>query len=81
MILPDDYLRRGRRRACGGRLFVLDCIASGTIWVDMAGLRRRRAGQRAAEGLERLALLRLVMLSDWRASASTPPPAAALPAI
>ncbi|WP_295642037.1 aminotransferase class V-fold PLP-dependent enzyme [uncultured Methylibium sp.] len=37
MILPDDYLRQvaDAVHAVGG-LFVLDCIASGTIWVDMA---------------------------------------------
>ena len=37
MILPDGYLRAVAEavRAVGG-LFVLDCIASGTIWVDMA---------------------------------------------
>ena len=37
MILPDDYLRAvaDAVHAVGG-LFVLDCIASGTIWVDMA---------------------------------------------
>jgi aspartate aminotransferase-like enzyme len=36
MILPDDYLRQVGEavRAVDG-LFVLDCIASGTIWVDM----------------------------------------------
>lgn len=36
MILPDDYLRAVSEavHAVGG-LFVLDCIASGTIWVDM----------------------------------------------
>ena len=36
MILPDDYLRRvadAVHRA--GGLFVLDCIASGCVWVDM----------------------------------------------
>jgi aspartate aminotransferase-like enzyme len=36
IILPDDYLRAmadAVRRVDG--LFVLDCIASGTIWVDM----------------------------------------------
>ena len=56
MILPDDYLRAvaDAVHAVGG-LFVLDCIASGTIWVDMQATRRRRADQRAAEGLERLA--------------------------
>ena len=36
MILPDDYLRAvaDATHAVGG-LFVLDCIASGTLWVDM----------------------------------------------
>lgn len=36
MILPDDYIRSMTEavHAVGG-LFVLDCIASGTIWVDM----------------------------------------------
>jgi aspartate aminotransferase-like enzyme len=37
MMLPDSYLRAmaDAVHASGG-LFVLDCIASGTIWVDMA---------------------------------------------
>ncbi len=36
MILPDDYLRAiaDATHAAGG-LFVLDCIASGALWVDM----------------------------------------------
>lgn len=36
MILPDDYIRTvsDAVHAVGG-LFVLDCIASGAIWVDM----------------------------------------------
>ena len=36
MILPDDYLRAisDATREVGG-LFVLDCIASGAMWVDM----------------------------------------------
>ncbi len=36
MILPDDYLKAvaDAVHAVGG-IFVLDCIASGTIWVDM----------------------------------------------
>ncbi len=36
MILPDDYLRKvtDAVHAVGG-LFVLDCIASGCMWVDM----------------------------------------------
>jgi aspartate aminotransferase-like enzyme len=36
MLLPDDYLRAvaDAAHAVGG-LFVLDCIASGALWVDM----------------------------------------------
>ncbi len=36
IILPDDYLRAvaDAVHAVGG-LFVLDCVASGTVWVDM----------------------------------------------
>lgn len=37
ILLPDDYLRAvgAAVREVGG-LFVLDCVASGTVWVDMA---------------------------------------------
>ena len=37
MIIPDDYLKAvgAAVRAVDG-LFVLDCVASGTVWVDMA---------------------------------------------
>ncbi|WP_234085524.1 alanine--glyoxylate aminotransferase family protein [Azonexus sp. R2A61] len=37
MILPDDYLKAVGQavRAVDG-MFVLDCVASGTVWVDMA---------------------------------------------
>jgi len=37
MILPDDYLRAvaDAVHGAGGGMFVLDCIASGAIWVDM----------------------------------------------
>ena len=39
MILPDDYIAAVAEavHAVGG-IFVLDCIASGTIWVDMGAL-------------------------------------------
>lgn len=39
ILLPDDYLRRvaAAVHAVGGML-VLDCIASGTLWVDMKSL-------------------------------------------
>ena len=36
MILPDDYLRQvGEAARSVGALFVLDCIASGAMWVNM----------------------------------------------
>ena len=36
MMLPDDYLRAvGEAVREAGGLFVLDCIASGAMWVDM----------------------------------------------
>jgi aspartate aminotransferase-like enzyme len=39
MILPDDYLKSVAAAAHEvGALFVLDCIASGCIWVDMKAL-------------------------------------------
>ena len=39
ILLPDDYIRRvtAAVHAVGG-LFVLDCIASGTLWVNMHSL-------------------------------------------
>ncbi len=39
MILPDDYIRAvsDAVRAVGG-IFVLDCVASGAMWVDMQAL-------------------------------------------
>jgi aspartate aminotransferase-like enzyme len=39
MLLPDDYLKAVAKatREAGG-LFVLDCIASGELWVDMRAL-------------------------------------------
>lgn len=36
MMLPDDYIRAVGAAVRGyGGLFVLDCVASGTLWVDM----------------------------------------------
>ncbi len=36
MLLPDDYIRAVTAAVhAEGGLFVLDCIASGTLWVDM----------------------------------------------
>ena len=39
MLLPDDYLRTVAAAVHEhGGLFVLDCVASGTLWVDMADI-------------------------------------------
>lgn len=39
MILPDDYLQAVAEAVHSvGGLFVLDCIASGAIWVDMSAI-------------------------------------------
>lgn len=39
ILLPDDYLARiGTATAAVGGLFVLDCIAAGVVWADMAAL-------------------------------------------
>jgi aspartate aminotransferase-like enzyme len=39
ILLPDEYVRRAAAAVHEvGGLFVLDCVASGTLWVDMAAL-------------------------------------------
>jgi len=39
IILPDDYLKAvAEATHAAGGLFVLDCIASGCMWVDMAAI-------------------------------------------
>lgn len=39
IILPDDYLKRVAAAVhANGGLFVLDCVASGAIWLDMQAL-------------------------------------------
>lgn len=39
ILLPDDYLRGVATAVhAHGGMFVLDCVASGAVWVDMAGL-------------------------------------------
>ena len=60
IILPDELpaRRRRRRSATSGGLFVLDCIASGAVWVDMDAAGVDVSDQRPAKGLERAALLR-----------------------
>ena len=60
MMLPDDYLRAVADAAHeAGGLFVLDCIASGAMWVDMRATGVDVLVSAPAERLERLALLRL----------------------
>jgi aspartate aminotransferase-like enzyme len=40
MILPDEYIRKAAEAVHNvGGLFVLDCIASGAIWVSKVGYR------------------------------------------
>ena len=59
MLLPDDYVRAVAAAVHeAGGLFVLDCIASGALWVDMRACGVDVLDQRAAEGLVGLALLR-----------------------
>ena len=56
IILPDDYIAAVAAAAHEvGALFVLDCIASGCVWVDMAAHGRRRADLGPAEGVVGLA--------------------------
>jgi aspartate aminotransferase-like enzyme len=39
ILLPDEYVRRAAAAVhANGGLFVLDCIASGTLWVNMQAL-------------------------------------------
>ncbi len=39
ILLPDDYLEAiAEATHAGGGLFVLDCIASGALWIDMRAL-------------------------------------------
>src|SRR5699024_12705562 len=39
LVLPDGYLRAvAEATHDGGGLFVLDCVASGALWVDMSDL-------------------------------------------
>ncbi|MDR0275472.1 MAG: aminotransferase class V-fold PLP-dependent enzyme, partial [Burkholderiaceae bacterium] len=39
ILLPDDYLRRlAEATHAAGGLFVLDCVASGAMWVDMQAI-------------------------------------------
>ena len=65
IILPDAYLRSVAEavHAVGG-LLVLDCIASGTLWVDMAALGVDVLISAPQKGWSSSACCGLVMLSD-----------------
>lgn len=65
MLLPDDYLRQvaDAVHAHGG-LFVLDCIASGTIWIDMKDIGVDVLISAPQKGWSGSPCCGLVMLSD-----------------
>ena len=65
MILPPDYLRAvGDAVHQVGGLFVLDCIASGTIWVDMKACAVDLLVSAPQKGWSSSPCAALVMLSD-----------------
>lgn len=65
IMLPDDYMRRlaAAVHEAGG-LFVLDCIASGTIWVDMRAVGVDVLISAPQKGWTASACCALVMLGD-----------------
>src|SRR5690606_2363720 len=65
IILPDDYLRQVADAVhAEGGLFVLDCIASGTIWVDMKAIGVDILISAPQKGWTASACCGLVMLGD-----------------
>ena len=75
MILPDGYMKAvaDAVHAVGG-LFVLDCVASGTIWVDMADIGVDvliTAPQKGWSGSPSCALVMLSELARQRIDATT----------
>ena len=77
MMLPDDYIRAvGAAVREAGGLFVLDCIASGTVWVDMEACNVDVLISAPQKGWSASPCCGLVMLSEKavaavKASAST----------
>lgn len=65
MILPDEYIKRvaDAVHSVGG-LMVLDCIASGTVWVDMAATGVDALISAPQKGWTGPSCAGLVMLSD-----------------
>jgi alanine-glyoxylate transaminase/serine-glyoxylate transaminase/serine-pyruvate transaminase len=65
MILPDEYIKQiGSAMKEHGGLFVLDCIASGTVWVDMKELDVDVVISAPQKGWTGPACAALVMMSD-----------------
>jgi len=69
MMLPDDYIRKAAAamHEVGG-LFVLDCIASGTVWADMKDLGVDVLISAPQKGWTGPAAVALVMMSDEAAA-------------
>lgn len=65
MILPDDYIQKAAQAMHDvGGLFVLDCIASGTVWADMKDLGVDVVISAPQKGWTGPACAALVMMSD-----------------
>lgn len=65
MILPDEYIRQaGAAMHDVGGLFVLDCIASGTVWADMKDLNVDVVISAPQKGWTGPACAALVMMSE-----------------
>lgn len=65
MMLPDDYIKRiTETMHQHGGLFVLDCIASGTVWVDMKDLGVDVVISAPQKGWTGAACAALVMMSE-----------------
>jgi aspartate aminotransferase-like enzyme len=65
MLLPDDYLRAVAAAVHEhGGLFVLDCVASGAVWVDMAAIGVDLLVSAPQKGWSSTPCAGLVMLGD-----------------
>jgi aspartate aminotransferase-like enzyme len=65
IMLPDDYIRQVADAVhAEGGLFVLDCIASGTIWVNMQNVRADVLISAPQKGWTSSACCGLVMLGE-----------------
>ena len=72
MILPDSYIQTVCEAVhANGGMFVLDCIASGTIWIDMQALGVDILVSAPQKGWSGPPCAGLVMLNDKAAAAMT----------